>query len=485
MFLGVPFAQAGRFELPRAPKVFHDVQNASEFGPACPQQKLTPLPLGSPPTYPSISENCLTLDVFKPTDSNPASKLPVFVYIFGGGFEIGNSRDIDMFPPRQSFTRNRRTPFGFLASKEVGAAGISNLGLRDQLFALQWVQKYISAFGGDPDRVVIGGQSAGAISSSLLLLSNKQNSNTLFRGAVMLSGVAPTEPSLVEGQSDYDGLVAANNCTGVSDTLDCLRRVPFGAFMATVNKTPDLFSYRSISLVWRPRIDGDLVLRDPLASVAQGAYAKSPVMIGNDDDEGTIFAFSAANVTTDAEFLEYVHSNYLPGISYEDIAQIGILYPEDPTQGSPFDTGAAYQLTPEYKRLSAFLSDFAYFAPRRFFLQHISKTQDAWSWLNKRGKNTELGAYHGSDIPLWFNIVGGTTGIDALINFINTLDPNRPSGCSTLRSSLFWPKYNIAAPSALSPNTSLLTFSDPDGITITADNFRVDSIEFLNGLLFK
>lgn len=68
--------------------------------------------------------------------------------------------------------------------------------------------------------------------------------------------------------------MAANNCTAASDTLDCLRRVPFDAFMATVNKTPDLFSYRSLSLVWRPRVDGDIVLQDPLASVSQGAYAK-------------------------------------------------------------------------------------------------------------------------------------------------------------------------------------------------------------------
>ncbi|KAJ7305572.1 Alpha/Beta hydrolase protein [Mycena albidolilacea] len=495
MFLGVPFAQAGRFEPPKTPKLLHGVQNASEFGPACPQQKTTPIPLGSPPTYPSVSEECLTLDVYKPA-LDPASKLPVLVYIFGGGWDIGNSRDVDMFP---IVTRSleldepvivvainyRLTAFGFLASKEVSSAGISNLGLRDQIFALEWVQKHISAFGGDPARVVIGGQSAGAISSSLLLLSNKQKSNALFRGAVLLSGTAEVLPSLDDGQPDYDGLVAANNCTAASDTLDCLRRVPFDAFMATINKTPDLFSYRSLSLVWRPRVDGDLVLQDPLTSVSQGAYAKIPALVGNDDDEGTIFSFSAPNVTTDAEFLEYVHSNYLPTSTPEEIARIGTFYPEDPTKGAPFDTGTAYQVTPEYKRLSAFLSDFGFFAPRRFFLEHISRTQDAWSWLYKRGKDTELGAYHGIDLPFWFNGNAGepTTGVDALINFINTLDPNRSSARLNARQpSIFWPKYK---PSAGSSNSSLLTFSDPDKVNITADNFRVDAIEFLNGLLLK
>jgi hypothetical protein len=68
--------------------------------------------------------------------------------------------------------------------------------------------------------------------------------------------------------------VTANNCTAAPDTLDCLRRVPFDAFMATVNKTPNLFSYQSLVLVWRPRIDGDLVLADPMVSVSRGAYAK-------------------------------------------------------------------------------------------------------------------------------------------------------------------------------------------------------------------
>jgi hypothetical protein len=72
----------------------------------------------------------------------------------------------------------------------------------------------------------------------------------------------------------YDELVAANNCTAAPNTLDCLRHVPFDAFMATVNSTPDLFSYRSLSLVWRPRVDGDVVVQNTFKSIAQGKFAK-------------------------------------------------------------------------------------------------------------------------------------------------------------------------------------------------------------------
>ncbi|KAJ7473947.1 carotenoid ester lipase precursor [Mycena latifolia] len=493
-FLGVPFAYAARFERPQAPRPLHGVQNATDFGPACPQQALThPIPQYVQPTYPVISEDCLTLDVFKPIVSSSTSKLPVFV--------SGNSRDTDVSPlvqrsiatsePIIVVTPNYRlSALGFLAGKEVGAAGISNLGTRDQIYALEWVQKHISAFGGDPDRVVIGGQSAGATSTSLLLLSNKQNSNTLFHGAFMQSGAAPQSPSLEDGQSDYDSLVVANNCTASLDTLDCLRHVPFDSLMATINNTADFFSYRSLSLVWHPRIDGDVVVEDPLLSISRGSYAKIPIMTGVCDDEGTVFALAEQNITTDAEFLDYVHSNYLPGSSQSEIAQIGMLYPNDPTQGSPFNTGTANQLTPEFKRLAAFGGDFEFFGPRRFLLEHASATQDVWSWLSKRGKNqvqlgnTSFGAFHGSDFPIWF-LLGNpseTIGADALINFINTLDPNRPASSSTIKPTIFWPTWST--PSAAG-NSSLLTFSDPNVVNITAKDFRVNAIGFLNQLLLE
>ncbi|KAJ7433540.1 sterol esterase [Mycena latifolia] len=509
-FLGIPFAHAGRFETPSAPRLLYGVQNATDFGPACPQQKITPNPLFVETAYPVISEDCLTLDVFKPFASN-SPKLPVFVWIYGGGFEFGNSRDTDVSPlvehsidtnePIIVVTLNYRlSAFGFLAGKEVQSAGISNLGIRDQMYALEWVQTHISAFGGDPDRVVVGGQSAGAISTTLLLLDNMQNSSALFRGAFMQSGSLLPTPFLGDGQSDYNSLVAANNCTASPDTLDCLRHVPFDALMATVNETLDILSYRSLSNVWPPRIDGDVVVEDPWVSVSQGLYAKIPIMTGNCDDEGTVFSFAQANITTSAEFLDYVHSNYLAASSQEEIAQIGVLYPDDPIQGSPFNTGSANQLTytqtalshylpmtnllyrPEYKRLAAFQGDLIFTGPRRFFLEHVSASQDAWSWLIKRGKNTSIGAYHTSDFPIWFllNSTSETTGADALLNFINTLDPNRPAASSTIKPAIFWPEWNM--PSAAG-STSLLTFSDPDVVNITAEDFRINAIGFLNDLL--
>ncbi|KAJ6632156.1 sterol esterase [Mycena sp. CBHHK59/15] len=497
-FLGVPFAQpAGRFELPKAPRVLPGSQNATAFGAACPQQAFTPVPVYSLNTnYSAISEDCLTLNVFKPSTADAHSKLPVFVWIYGGGFEIGNSADTDVRPvversivtgePVIIVTPNYRvSAFGFLGGKEADAAGITNLGLRDQIFALEWVQKHISSFGGDPNRVVIGGPSAGAISTGLLLLSNKPKSNVLFRGAFMLSGSPISTGTVADGQPFYDELVTANNCTGSEDTLGCLERVPFDSFMATVNRTRNIFSYTSISNAWRPRIDGDVVVKNPFVSVAEGSYARIPIMTGDSDDEGTLFSLSNTNITTNAEFLAYVHSNYLPNSTATQIAAVGNLYPDDPTQGSPFGTGTANQLTPEFKRLAAFQGDFFFLGPRRFFLQHASKTQDAWSWLNKRGKATPiLGSFHGSDTGIWFPTnPTETVGVDALINFINTLDPNRSAAPGTAsNSSIFWPRWNTSSSSGPS---SLLTFSDPGVINVTAETFRSDAIRLVNDLVLE
>ncbi|KAJ6522015.1 Alpha/Beta hydrolase protein, partial [Mycena capillaripes] len=532
-FLGVPFARpATRFELPHQPIPLRGIQDATAFGPACPQQALSPgipFPVSN---YSAISEACLTLDVFKPSSAHPGSKLPVLVvgYIkarrgshgfmavrlplhhLNGGWQVGNSADTDLRPTVERSIvlgepviivapNYRLSAFGFLAGNEASDAGITNLGLRDQIFALEWVHKHIEKFGGDPGRVVLGGFSAGSVSTGLLQLHNKHRTHSLFRGAFMArlstaSGVLWPSPSVTDGQQDYDGLVVANNCTKARDTLDCLRRVPFEAFLSTVNKTPDLFSFRSLSLVWGPRVDGDIIVRYPATSVIQGAFAKIPRMIGGVDDEGTLFAFSSLNVTTDTEFTDYIRSIYLPKASPNEVSRVAKLYSPDPAQVclfflfSAIHSNTTQGAPPEFKRIAAFEGDVALMSLRRFFFRHASQTQNIWSWLSKRGKSTPgLGAFHGSDIPMFFppNATAATNNmaVNSLsmatsnsVNFINTLDPNHSDASECVNSSpfVFWPKWNTPSAGA---STSLLTFSDPAIINVSPDDFRSESIDFL------
>ncbi|KAF7377301.1 Carboxylic ester hydrolase [Mycena sanguinolenta] len=491
-FLGVPFSTpTARFQLPSAPALLQGLQNATAFGPTCIQQTLSDTLPFTYPTPTVVSEACLTLDVFFPAGRDADSKLPVLVWLYGGGFEAGGSSATDFRPaversilidePVVIVAPNYRvSAFGFLASKEVAEAGLTNLGLRDQIAALGWVQKYISAFGGDPDRVVLGGVSAGALSTGLHLLANNRSGSDLFRAAFMVSGSPPASAPIEGGQSTYDQLVAANNCTEAVDTLDCLRQVPLDDFLVTVNQTPDVFSYRAFSSVWRPRVDGDIIPRNPVDMVQDGAFVKVPVMVGNCDDEGTMFAYPSLNITTDSEFVGYVQSNYLPTGTSAQIARVAALYPQDPAEGAPFGTGSANELTPEFKRIAAFGGDLFFTGLRRFFLQHASTTQNTWSWLSKRGKSTPyLGAYHTSDLPMWFPTNATdpekSRAVDALINFINTLDPNVSAAPQALPSAISWPKYQTNS-------TELLTFNDPAVINVTTDDFRVEEMEYLISL---
>ena len=106
--------------------------------------------------------------------------------------------------------------------------------------------------------------------------------------------------------------------------------------------------------------------------------AAIPYITGNCDDEGTLFSLANVNVTTDAEFETYIQNTFLPGITDAQAAQIATLCPSDVTQGSPFDTGKLNALTPQFKRLAAFQGDSFFHAPRRWFLQHTTNTQNVW-----------------------------------------------------------------------------------------------------------
>ncbi|KAJ6578140.1 Alpha/Beta hydrolase protein [Mycena capillaripes] len=461
-FLGVPFSQpAVRFSLPQTLTLLHGVQNATAFGAACPQQALiVPAPIPPQIVEMPVSEDCLKLNVFAPRSAGPHSNLPVLVWIYGGMWLRVVERSITTGEPIIIVTPNYRlSAYGFLGGKEVGDAGISNLGLRDQIFALEWVQEHIAAFGGDPARVVMWVYPP----ERLLLLSNKRFEQTaLFRGAFMVSGSPITSGSLADGQADYNAL---------RQTIARDRRTPWNVSGA-------------LQTIWRPRVDGDVIVEDPLISVSKSLYAKVPIMTGDADDEGALFSLTTRNITTNDEFLGYIHSNFLPKATTTQIAEIGWLYPDDPTQGSPFDTGFANQLTPQFKRLAAFQTDYEFTAARRFFLEHASRTQSAWSWLSKRGKSTPiLGAAHGSDIPIWFPPANSTDFVltDALVNFINNLDPNTSSSGRN-SSALSWPKWN--SPSS-DGSTSLLTLSDPSVVSVTPEVFRIDAIKFLYGLLLN
>ncbi|PPQ85181.1 hypothetical protein CVT25_004188 [Psilocybe cyanescens] len=488
-FLGIPFAKPPvgdlRYRLPQSIPPYNGSHDATNFGPSCGQQAVDlPIVQGLVADATDFlvnsifgqifpdSEDCLTLNVVKPATATSSSKLPVLVWIFGGGFELGGtsmydgglvvSRSIALGSPVIYVSMNYRlSGFGFLAGKEVKAAGIGNLGLQDQQEAFRWVQKYITQFGGDPTKVTIWGESAGAISVSLHMLTNGGNPGGLFRAAFMESGAPIPVGDITNGQKYYDALVADTGCSSASDTLACLRTIPFSVLKAAINKSPGIFAFQSLNLAWLPRTDGVFLTDNPQALVQQGKVANIPFITGNCDDEGTLFSL------TDAEVINYIKTVFFPGVTDAQLSQLAMLYPSDITQGSPFDTGILNALTPQFKRIASFQGDGVFQAPRRWLLQNVIPTNpNVWAFISKRLKGLPaLGSVHGSDI---LNVYGGGEMQDYLIRFASTLNPNSKS-----LLSFQWPKYDLK-------NRQLLAFLD--GIIpleITPDTYRQDAMNFL------
>ncbi|KAI0699098.1 carotenoid ester lipase precursor [Cytidiella melzeri] len=491
-FLGIPFAKPPigdlRFSLPVANDPYTGTHQATSFGQTCPQQAFnvsTPDPVMSNVLNDVFNgfftivtpngEDCLNLNVWTPSNVPKGTKLPVAVWIFGGGFEIGSpqlydggvivERSIEMGSPVVYVSMNYRvSAFGFLGGSEIKEAGVGNLGLQDQRQAFRWIQKYISAFNGDPTKVTIWGESAGAMSAALHLVANDGNNEGLFRGAFMESGATIPVGDISEGQSEYDQLVEATGCSGSPDTLQCLREVPYATLKAAVDESPALLGPTGLVIPYLPRADGVFITDDPQRLVLEGKVANVPFVNGNNDDEGTLFTIALLDVTTNDEVASWVKTTYLPTAPNSTIDQVLQYYPENLSAGSPYGTGLLDALTAQYKRLASFQGDIFFQAPRRFLLQQRSGKQSTWSYLSKRFKTTRfLGSFHATDL---LNVYTAGDMSDYIINFVNNLNPNG----NTVDN---WPTYTNA-------NPQLMTFLDGTvPRTITLDDYRADQMNFL------
>uniref|UniRef100_A0A0S1MIC4 Carboxylic ester hydrolase n=1 Tax=Phakopsora pachyrhizi TaxID=170000 RepID=A0A0S1MIC4_PHAPC len=363
--------------------------------------------------------------------------------------------------------------FGFLGGKEVGKAKVGNLGLKDQRLALKWVKKYISRFGGDPKKVMLFGQSAGAMSVAYHLMAYNGKLNGLFRAAICESGSALTASALSDGggQKTYDILIQQVGCSNSTDTLECLRKVEFQTLADAQNEISGILSIDFYPPQFSVHVDGEFLTDAPRSLINRGKIAKIPLISGNQDDEGTALGFGQVALISHSRFQKFIKKLF-NNATESQFKTLLSLYPEDITQGSPFNTGHLNAITPVYKRYSALLGDFVFQSLRRKFMRVIQSKMPTWGYLDCGLKTTPiLGSFHTSELLAVFDQVPGIEHLyrandfqSRWINFAHKLNPN-PRGFSK------WEKYGIEG--------KIMKFGPQGSLNMIKDDFRNDSIEFL------
>jgi para-nitrobenzyl esterase len=389
-FLGVPYAAPPvgdlRWKPPEPVRPWTGTRKAAEFGAACPQLPARWFP------YIGWEEDCLYLNVWT-TQFSASAKLPVIVYFHGGSNTTGYSQMTPLGPTLSRLgvivvsANYRLGPLGFFAHPALTAESehhsSGNYGLLDQVQALRWVHENISRFGGDPGRVTVMGQSAGAVDICLLMASPMPAG--LFQRAIMESGDCQSvlnedirTPELynsISGTGEGAGGRLANDL-GVSnspDALQKLRSIPAGEILRTWSQDRQVH-FDAI-------VDGWVIPEQPAKIFAEGREIKVPVLVGSNADEATVFGHGGPKTVGQ-------YKQYLFGDTGRHADQEFTVYPA----ASDADVPARYlQLQDDF---------FAYgaYAMARTMTRVGQKGYLYYFTYAETGKRAPLGAYHGEEL---------------------------------------------------------------------------------------
>ncbi|CAE6364370.1 unnamed protein product [Rhizoctonia solani] len=500
VFYGIPFAQpptgALRFKPPQpwAPTDGRTLINATtNEQPICIQS--------APITYDAtVSEDCLYLSLWKP--NNITAKIPVMVFIYGGGFLNGSApaypgdkilgAAFRLDKPVVYLAMNYRLGiYGFPPGQQSENAGALNLGLKDQRLALEWVNKNIELFGGDPTKVMIFGESAGAMSSSIdaewisikasgIPVNFARSVNEFEHSYTALPASYPPR------QAAYEFIANATGCA--NDDFECLRNADAETLKQAnydVFKLPsNLVSLDPYPTAVGPTLSsGDPFLsRPPRQTIHEGKFAKVPFVCGTNLDEGTLFT---TNPNTTQEVVSFL-TTQLPGLTFgitntSIVDQLLNYYPEDPGAGSPYNTGNnTFGKAAQYKRAASVIGDLIFEAPRRDFLQAARKLGiPSWSYqfaqTGLAPDSPELGVPHASEILFVVQYLPEEPeshvelGIDIIDYWISLAYNLNPSATGN-PSRIAWPAYGAAAVSLK---------LEAANTTVIQDNYRGDGIDFI------
>jgi para-nitrobenzyl esterase len=410
VFRGIPYAAPPvgdlRWRAPQPAKAWEGVRECAKFGPAAPQI-VSPLLA----TFPgmslgaSTSEDCLYLNVWAPAHHSP-EKLPVMVWVHGGGYTFG----ADSQPLYEATNLSRRGvivvgmnyrlgALGFLAHPALNAEsekGVSgNYGLLDQIEALRWVQKNIAAFGGDPQRVTVFGESAGGNSVYSLLLTPLAKG--LFQRAIPESSGTLNFAQLKKSAygrepAEYQGIEFAKKC-GVPDgpgQLAALRALPVDVLLKSVPGLdgPRMINFRNTGMRLAPIVDGYVIPDDPMTMFQQGTVNAVPMIVGANGNEGSMFTLVSKLPATAEAFDAILERDFGPKFA----ATFKELYP--PAQAK--------------KSVTELMGDFSFvdsarFVARNYEHAHAPAYLYNFSHVAAGTLGKMLGAHHGSEIAFVFD----------------------------------------------------------------------------------
>jgi len=400
VFKGIPYAAspagAGRWRPPAPVVTWSGVRSAASFGNICPQLQGTNA-VGD--------EDCLNLNLWAPITEQ--HQLPVIFFMHGGGnrsnsnrAEAGESLDgqyLAEHGPALVVTINYRLgALGWLAHPSLDTESSSNssgnYGILDQIAALQWVQRNIAAFGGDPSRVMLTGHSAGAQDSAVLLVT------PLARGLfanVLIDGAGPAtydQPSLADYEASVGADVATKlGCSAAADVPACLRAVPSATIVKMV---PGAGTLKSEGSTYKPIVDGRVLSDTVLRMAKAGNHSNVPLIIGTTDKEASNPAFIAVNgIPTVTDYQAAVYDLF----GHEVGDQVLALYPvaNYPTPRSAFVAVASdYRWICPARRLAWAVTNSQREPVYRFVYIHAQSAPAAI---------TALGAWHGQELMFIFH----------------------------------------------------------------------------------
>lgn len=463
-YLGIPYVAPPignlRWRPPAAVHPWEGIREVVKAGHACPQPDAVD-PQGA---FDSMSEDCLTLNVWTPA-MKTGEKLPVMVWIHGGGFVAGNSFHPWYFGGHLAqkgavvVTINYRLgPLGFLAhpllSQESSQGVSGNYGLLDQIAALKWVKKNIRAFGGDPGNVTIFGESAGAMSVTYLMVSPLAKG--LFHKAISESGTPviaqyffpDSYGPLYEAYQTGEKFEAAIGCDGEENPLACMRNKTGEELTKACDIHPEV--YYIDKFPFPPVFDGWVIPAEPVSLYRNGKIAKVPLIIGTNKNEGTLFISPIKNVGRYESWASLLFHKDASGVIKRFPAEREDLF-------EVFDRVYTLALFTQPARLIA--------RSVVSVLPDVYKYQFTRVALTEEGKR--LGSVHGAEIPYVFGNMTAAEGyseedmklsraiMDYWVQFARTGDPNTGE-------LVTWPAYNSEDDNYLEFNSAVQVKSKLD-----------------------